>query len=448
MKSLSNIILLFLLINEFPCDDIEQAVEFDQNIIQSDLAKFSFKANNISFIVIITENTNLIEDTDDQKKLTVVSSYMNQAQEYNLLRYNYFMIEDAPKNQSVEFLLKFKNYKNGSFIIFNSANPFQIKIFEKVFSLDYNLQKESKIKLDFVSDILINNIHLEFNRILNGNKIYVKNLSNDSSSYVQINNSQIDLKKGSRYAIQFIGNEKHINFVIQKSEYIYYNINDELKLTLFWKIPVYILFKVSDFMNTKSEIYLHLHEKKVQKYYLATAYLNSTYIQSLQDLDLVNQSSIYPYNVYKLNLENSNQFILSKIYLDNFENPSYTHPIFKIFHNFETLVMSDKEILNHKEYDFNCDAFVFSNITNLRTFEDYEPKSIIYSKDLRSFSFIILPPEKKHQLNYLEIDNNILSGINNKIYKKEFSFNYLSNMLINNEKNNLFYFDVNKKSLL
>ena len=112
--------LISLLISLSFCKGIKEAIEFEENKIESDAQKFTFKTSNISTLIIIAKNENFNYNSYDETNLTLFNSLNKKLKEYSLEAVNYIVLDDIQNKEDVEYILKFKNYQGGYFIIFNS----------------------------------------------------------------------------------------------------------------------------------------------------------------------------------------------------------------------------------------------------------------------------------------------------------------------------------------
>ena len=99
----------------------------------------------------------------DEKILTIFDKATEETKDYPLKEIKYIILDDTKnKNGENEYILKFRNYNEGSFIIYNSINSYPLKNLEKGFNLRYNYGLEQKdIKLFFDTEILQENIILD-----------------------------------------------------------------------------------------------------------------------------------------------------------------------------------------------------------------------------------------------------------------------------------------------
>ena len=454
-------LLIFLtLFDTILSKDITEVKEFEENKISSEIEKFSFKTKNINFIIIIIKNQNLERDTDSPRKLFIFDSYSKKSREYDLDSISYIVLDKEPSKTEIEYVLKFKNYKEGNFVIFNSANSFPLKKFEKEFSLTYNSKQDKNISLSFFSEALVEDIILDLVIIDNNIDIKITNISGTSeTSFTVKGTSAVELKKDSKYKFEFSFWGFHwgytkLNFAMKKREIIKYNKGDELKLNLFYNLPVYILIKVSDFINdNNNKMYALLHNKETYTYNFSTANLDSENIESWDNLKFTKEYSGYTHfrDIY-IEDTNISEYKLFKI---DFSKQDYFFAIFKIFEScsYKEEIKS-KETLHlyeqHGIYYFKT-LLIFSTLNNLRTFEENEVKNFIYTKpsifytasDNWAFTYIVTPTNEDFKLNSLTFHERF------KLFKNKFSFRYFFESFFNEDRTKYtLFFDINKGSIL
>ena len=460
MKLFIFLIIFVIIFDIFLCKDIAIAKEFEENKISSDTEKFSFKARNIGFLIIIIKNQDLDRNIDTNKKLFIFDSFSQSSRDYDLDCIKYIILDDEPKETEIEYILKFKNYNAGSFIIFNSENSFPIGQFEKEFSLTFYSEKTTYANLTIVSEVLAQDIIIDISCDLYSD-IKIINISENIEEDIIIKGSNsLELKKGSKYKfIRLLGGLEKINFGLKKREIIKYNKDDELKLNIYYDLPIYISIKVSDFSNEQNIIYTHLHNKENYIYNLTVADLQTDNVISWDNINFVekNEGDLI---CRKIDINETN--VSYKLLKINLPKNDYFFAIFKIVENYYKGYISSsittKEILfyNSFPHEFVPDMIYFSDISNIRKFEEKQPRTFIYEKrysssisydDYYIFSFIILPTNEKYSLNY-ELIYNLYNGRYFFYFKKEFSFRKFSSLLMEEKKNNSILFDINKSSIL
>ena len=119
----------------------------------------------------------------------------------------------------------------------------------------------------------------------------------------------------------------------------------------------------------------------------------------------------------------------------------YTFKVFEYFKSFTTslITQKDKETLIKLEDGNEYIKFVASNISNLRTFENKESKSLIYQQPLYYFPFIIIPTTEDFKLTSFSMKN--LNG--NIFLKEKFFFNNLNLLFSTILNKQVWYFDIN-----
>ena len=214
MNLMKKLLLISLTFSLIFCRISTEAVEFEENQITSDLQQFTFKTSKAPMIVLIAENEKFNTNSNDDTILTVFDSLHKESKEYTLGPNLHCILDGDPNSGNAEYLIQFKNYKGGKFIIFNTANVYPLKQFEKGFNLYYSFTGEEKeLSLTFMTDTLQEDIFLD---IYPGEKAKVKKLSDTGDEYLQIKNNIIELAKGSKYQIDFYEKSKLTEFGIKK----------------------------------------------------------------------------------------------------------------------------------------------------------------------------------------------------------------------------------------
>ena len=148
------IIFLVLLSSTFCLKSIE-AREFEENEINSESQQFIYKTSKPSMIILIIKNEKIIPNTDDSIALTIINAETRKTEEINLSNFYSTIISDSQNEENAEYILKFKNYEGGKFIIYNSANAYPLKDLEKGYNLDYKkFNSYININLSFTTEIL------------------------------------------------------------------------------------------------------------------------------------------------------------------------------------------------------------------------------------------------------------------------------------------------------
>ena len=450
--SLPKLFFIFLLLlNELSCNSIIDLKEFEENKIISNYDNFRFKVNNLKTLILIAGNPNQSEEINIERNLIASNTYSKNRTIDDLKKFVCFY-SYSNYIQECELILRFKNYKDGYFIVYNNANYYPLKKFEKsyYFSFSYSFfVKGTKTNLHFNSDILENDTLID---IYPGNCFTVTNITDNKTQILKITDNTILLKKGSKYQFDFENNIKDINLAIKKREILRYKKNDELKIQ-FNAIPFYVLVNMNDFIE-ENKTYIYLFNEKSPDFIIQTADLETDDIQ-WDSLKFSNDINFAPYKeVFELK-DNKKNYTLFKIRLKQFTVSNFDDPfcIFKVFQEYYTnkdinpkIISSEALYLNTNKYSTSVTLY-FSNITNLRTFRNNEPKNFIYKKGYSYFNFIILKSNMEYALNLALFYSTTGKETYAKIYTHEFSYrNNLKNYLT--KEKNLLIFDITKKTTL
>ena len=168
--------LFFTLLNISSCEIFTEAREFEENKITLNNQKFRFKTQNIKYLIIIIVNEYLPEDVDIERKFIIYNTKYSFSHNYDLESFYCYIDEPGDIQNEIEYYIRFKNYKGGYFIIYNSANIFPLKQFEKGYSLYIIYYRSSNITLNFISDILNDDILLD---IYPSSLFKIKNVNNN-----------------------------------------------------------------------------------------------------------------------------------------------------------------------------------------------------------------------------------------------------------------------------
>ena len=453
MSIFKYLILFLIFLSNISCEVIKEAKEFEENKITSNFEKFRFKTKDILNLVLIVANENLSEDVNIERKLVKSTNDLIKTIEYNLDSFNYYIDDFYSTKEEMEYFLRFQNYKDGYFIIYNLDKNFPLKQFEKGFSF-YKPYVYQNMNFIFISDTLEDDTLLDIYPNKNFN---IKKISDNSDEFLPIINGQILLKKGSKYRLEYnykSSESSSINIVIKKREVIYYKPNEEPSIKIFYSAPIYILFKANDFNIKYNMSYAFLHHDSYLKYAYQIANIESTNIQ-WDNLEFSKKEDLVAREVFDINFNNyKKDYILIKINItsDYSFYTSYSQPLckFKIFqeyyqsYDYNHKIKSNEALYIGYNYGYNYPKIAISNITNLRTFNKNESKNFIYKKDASHFNFIILHSEMAYELTVFDISpNNIIT----KIYTDEFSYhNFYENVYPDYE--NLIIFDINKATTL
>ena len=447
MKSIKNLILFIVSLASILCQDDTKAIEFEENAIESEFQQFSYTTNKTSMILLLVKNENININSYEEKILTIYNKITQESKDYSLSGYTYIILDDIPNEKEIEYIFKFKNYNSGNFIVYSSSHSFPLKLLEKGFGFLYYFSSGKKdVNLTFHTDILKDNIFLD---IYPCDKITLKKISETGSEeIVPIKNNFIELSKDYKYNIDYFYNTNQFEIAIKKREIITYNKNSEFKLNLYNQIPNFILIKPSEYNN--DIIYNYLYYYDYIAYDIEINGTDTDNIDNWDDIKFINNTRINTQSVYEINFKDLNTtYILIKLTIIRFiyyENQDYFYT-YKIFENYrDTLdpLISEEETLIIYEWK-NKMIFIESTISNLRTFENTEPSSVVYQRSSDSFAFIVLATEESYSLDIYSLHNNLYG----EIYLKEKSFhNYLYREFDSVIKPELWYFDVNEASTL
>ena len=440
MKFLRTLFLISLLISLAFCQGEIEAKEFEENEITSEFQKFTFKTYNSSKIILIAENPNFNVNSYDKTTLKFINNLTLETAEYNLKDITYCILDIAKKEENIDYILKFKNYLGGKFIIFNSDNIYPLKQFEKGFTLMHYYP--INVNLNFNSEILEKDIPLD---IYPGNNFKIKKITEIGYEFLEIKNNFIELPKGFKYIIEYNKDNENDEISIKKREIII-DKKAKLKLNIYNRIPYFFLVKPNDYEN--EIIYSYLYNIDSVSYNFEMAEIESENIDNWNQIEFVGYKAMDTGNAYKIDKSNiKKNYILIKIfaYRRMQKENSYSFYSFKIFENFYDYLhtaKSTKEVLIIYKWSSNL-IFINSNITNLKTFENEEIKSQIYQKKSEYFSFIIIPTEIQYELNDIR-----LTSLTCEIFYKEKTFNNFFNSLYNTMNKVLWYFDINNNYTL
>ena len=151
---------------------------------------------------------------------------------------NYVILEDAENEEIAEYILKFKNYEGGKFIIYNSANVYPLKNLEKGYNMKYYFSSGFRdVNLAFITETIKDDVLID---VYPGKNMKIMKISETGvEEPLEIRNNSAQLFKDSKYKIDFNENKNKFEVTIKKREVINYKINDEFKLNLFTNMPVF-----------------------------------------------------------------------------------------------------------------------------------------------------------------------------------------------------------------
>jgi len=162
MKLSNYLIITLLLFSSSLCEKDTEAKEFEQNEISSDYQRFLFKANKPSMIILIIKNENITQNSHDIKTLTAYNKVTKKSSEFELFFSNYVILEDAENEEIAEYILKFKNYEGGKFIIYNSANVYPLKNLEKGYNMKYYFSSGFRdVNLAFITETIKDDVLID-----------------------------------------------------------------------------------------------------------------------------------------------------------------------------------------------------------------------------------------------------------------------------------------------
>ena len=241
MKSFEIFFIILYLFSPILCQKYPEAKEFEENEINSNFEVYIYKVSKPSMIILKTTNENFDANSDDTKKLIAYNNITKKSEEFTLHSINYFIFEDFQNEESAEYILKFRNYQEGKFIIYNSIDEFPLKDLEKGYNMKYYFSSGSRdINLTFTTEALKEDILLD---IYPGEKMKImKILDTSEEEQIEIKNNSAQLSKDSKYKIEFHENSDKFEIAIKKREIMKYKIDDEFKLNLFNKVPFFFFF--------------------------------------------------------------------------------------------------------------------------------------------------------------------------------------------------------------
>ena len=439
------IIVLVVLSSAF-CQKDTEAKEFEENEIKSDFHQFIFETDRPAMIIVIVKNENLNQNSFDFMTLTTFNKITRKSEEFNLSSIKYIILEDAQNQEKAEYILKFKNYIGGKFVIYNSANDYPLKDLEKGYNFQYYFPSSDfrNINLTFATEILNNDILLD---VYPGEKMNIIKILDSGNEKLEIKNNSIILPKNFKYRIEFFKNSYQIEVAINKRKIINYKINDEVKLDLSRQIPFFFLLNIAEY--DAEIIYSYLYCIYSFRSNISIAELESENISDWNSIEFYNTSvDLSSYKIKEINIKKvSKSYLLIKYALTNDINKNnigffYT---FKIFQNFRRstplyVTPKEKEALIIKDINSNYMMFTTSNISNLRTFENKESRNFIYQRELFYFSYIIKPTSEICELNTFQLYYSLTGEI---YYKEIFFHNDLSFLFNNIVQQKIWLFDIN-----
>ena len=443
MKFFNYLFIILIVFSSIFCLKDTDAKEFVENEINSDFQQFIFKTNKPSMIILIIKNENINQNLHDTKTLTAFNKITKKSSEFRLYFINYFILEDDENKETAEYILKFKNYVGGKFIIYNSANAFPLKDLANGYNLKYYFSSGPKdISLAFTTETLKDDAFLD---ILPGEKMKIMKISEIGvEEPLEIKNNSTQLTKDFKYKIEFNENTKSFTISIKKREVINYKINDELKLNLFINIPYFFLLNIAEF---KAEIiYAYMYCLQSSKYNISIFELDSENIDDWNKYDLNTKTKIvYADGINEINITNLlKPFLLIKYTLTDYYGSIRYFYTFKVFEYFKSTIKSlnaqkEKETLIIIEDRYDEMKFVTSNISNLRTFEYKESRNLIYQQSSYFFPFIIIPTNDNYKLNSFSKDSILNGNIN---LKEKFFRNNLNLLFTKIIDTQVWYMDI------
>ena len=441
MNRLNYLIIFLVILSSAFCQKYTEAKEFEENEINSDHQQFVYKASKPSKIILIIENEKIIQNSNNKITLTIINILTRKSEEISINNIYHGIITDSQNEENAEYILKFKNYEGGKFIIYNSANAYPLKDFEKGYNLDYyKYPSYIDINLAFTTEILKEDILLD---VYPGEKMkIIKTSDTGIEKPLEINNNHAILSKDFKYRIEF--NENHsykFSVAIKKREIINYKINDEVKLKLFKGIPFFFLLEVSEY-DTEI-IYSYMYSIEESWYNISISEVESKNIDDWDNIYFYNETiKLYSGKVYGIYTQKLNKtYLLIKYILTSTDSINFY--TFKIFQNIGeySFIIRDKlekeQLMIESTYRDNL-YLVVSNISNLRTFENKDSRNFIYRQGFKYFSYIALPTSKP-----IETDSFHDYDYTGSIYFKEIFFrNDLSSLFNRITDKSLWIFEI------
>ena len=137
MKSMKFLILIRIFLSLVVCQEPKETIEFKQIEITSEYQEFIFKTSKAPIISLIIKKEDLNPNSYKRRSLTAFNRITKESEEFNLSEINYYALEPDKNEENVEYLLKFRNYKGGNFIIYNSASVYPLETLENGFYFRY-----------------------------------------------------------------------------------------------------------------------------------------------------------------------------------------------------------------------------------------------------------------------------------------------------------------------
>ena len=407
------LILIRIFLSLVVCQEPKETIEFKQIEITSEYQEFIFKTSKAPIISLIIKKEDLNPNSYKRRSLTAFNRITKESEEFNLSEINYYALEPDKNEENVEYLLKFRNYKGGNFIIYNSASVYPLETLENGFYFRYVFPSGSRnIDLNFFTETLIDDIFLD---IYPWENMTVKSVSNEGvEELLPLVNNYIELPKGFKYKINFNDFNEGYEVAIKKRKPIKYYITDEIKIEIYKRIPNFFLVKTSDYEINSIHCFLYCIDSL--PYNIEMAEIESEDIKNWNEIEYTNSKDIYGKQSYTISFTDlKKDYMLLQIYLINYIYEGYADRFFtfKIFKSYIPLlspVQRQNETL-YISYSPNDLIFFTSTAPNLRTFEKKEANSIIYQRESDSFPLIILPTYQSYEINNRKFTNNIYGQI-------------------------------------
>ena len=445
MKSFEIFFIILFLISSILCQKYPEAKEFEENEINSNFEVYIYKVSKPSMIILKTTNENFDANSDDTRKLIAYNNITKKSEEFTLHSINYFIFEDFQNEESAEYILKFRNYQEGKFIIYNSIDEFPLKDLEKGYNMKYYFSSGSRdINLTFTTEALKEDILLD---IYPGEKMKImKILDTSEEEQIEIKNNSAQLSKDSEYKIEFHENSDKFEIAIKKREIMKYKIDDEFKLNLFNKVPFFFLLKISEYDTEK--IYSYMYSIEKSNYNISIAELESENIDNWDNIVYSTEiSELYSAYANEINIKDiTKPYLLIKYALTNELDKNnfdffYIFKIFQYYSNYVTpsIMENKKDTLIIEDNRDQEMTFITSNISNIRTFENKQPSNIICLQASYYFPYIVKASNEPFELN----SESIYSSLNGKIFFNEKHFrNDLGNIFNTIIEKNVWYYDI------
>ena len=112
MNSMKDLILFLMIFSSIICQEDIESIEFEENLIKSDLQQFSFKTIKTSMIILIAKNSNLNINSYDEKILTIYNKNTKESKDYQLSGISYIVLDAKQKKKELQYIFKFLQVLN------------------------------------------------------------------------------------------------------------------------------------------------------------------------------------------------------------------------------------------------------------------------------------------------------------------------------------------------